>query len=329
MKINFELKGLKEIYNLTKKEISIVADKNINAINAISMNKDGVTVKVELIGEILEGGNLLLPPEIVKNIKAKNADVMLSDNELAVNNRKFKFNGTKSILSETPVGEKIATLTIKDYEKIINVEYALAKDNVRPIYKNVCVNNDDIVAIDGYRLAIRKNDIKFEGDNNKFLIPDTIIKLMKKIKPNNTIEIYKNKRLITIKIDNILLTDTVEEGDYLDYKSILPKDYKIETEINSKDLEILKGYDKNNKLLKMNINREKMILETSNEKFTIEDEIIVNSNGEILLGVNHNYLRDALNNYDGKVSIRFNSNVEPFYIEKNGYYDLILPMRIK
>lgn len=165
MKTNFELKGLKEIYNLTKENISIIADKNINAI---SMNKDGVIVKIELIGEVLEKGNLLLDSEIVKNIKVKNADVILSDEELIVNNRKFKFKEINSVLSETSIGEKIVTLTIKDYEKIINVKYALAKDNTRPILKNVCVNNDDIVALDGYRLAIRKNEVEYEADNNNF-----------------------------------------------------------------------------------------------------------------------------------------------------------------
>lgn len=326
MKTNFELKGLKEIYNLTKEEISIIADNNINAI---SKNKEGVIVKVELIGEILEKGNLLLEPEIVKNIKVKNADVVLTDEELKVNNRKFKFNKSESALSEIYIGEKIATLTTKDYEKIINVEYALAKDNARPIIKNVCVNNDDIVALDGYRMAIRKNEVEFEADNNNFLIPDTIIKLMKKIKPNNTIEIYRNKNLITMKIDNISLTATFEEGNYVNYKGLLPQDHKIETEINSKEvLEILKGYDKDSKVFKMDISKEKMILKNSNEKFTIEDEIEVISNDEILLAMNPNYLRDALNNYDDKVSIRFNSNVQPFYIEKNGYYDLLLPIRI-
>lgn len=178
-------------------------------------------------------------------------------------------------------------------------------------------------------MAIRKNEVKFESDNNSFLIPDTIIKLMKKIKPNNTIEIYKNKHLTTMKIDNISLTATVEEGNYINYKSLLPQEYKIETEINSKEiLEILKGYDKDSKVFKMDISKEKMILKISNEKFTIEDEIKVNSNDEILLAMNPNYLRDALNNYDDKVSIRFNSNVQPFYIEKNGCYDLLLPVRI-
>lgn len=102
MKTNFELKGLKEIYNLTKEDINIIADKNINAI---SMNKDAVIVRVELIGEVVEVGNLLLDPEIVKNIKVKNADVMLSDNELIVNNRRFKFKETNSVLSEISIGE--------------------------------------------------------------------------------------------------------------------------------------------------------------------------------------------------------------------------------
>mgnify|MGYP003258881214 CR=1 FL=1 len=153
---------------------------------------------------------------------------------------------------------------------------------------------------------------------------------MKKIKPTGAIEVYRNKNLITIKIDNISLTATVEEGNYISYKGLLPTDHKIETEINNKEiLEILKGYDKDSKFLKMDISKEKMILKISNERFAIEDEIEVNSNDEITLGMNPNYLKDALSNYDDKVMIRFNSNVQPFYIEKNGYYDLLLPVRME
>lgn len=331
MKINFELKGLKEIYNLTKEEISIIADNNLSAISM----KEGVIVKVELIGEILEKGSLLLKPEILKNIKVKNADVVINENTLKVKNRKFTFTEEEAKIKENNIGEKIATLTTKDYEKIISVEYAVAKEDIaRPIIKNVCVNNDDIVALDGHRLAIRKNDIEFEADNNNFLIPYTVIKLMKKIKPNNIIEVYKNKHFITMKIDNISLTAKVEQENYFNYKELLPQEYKIETKINSKELEILleilKGYDKDSKLLEMDISKEKMILKINNGKFIIEDEIKVNSNGEIFLGVNPNYLRDALlNNYDDEISIRFNSNTQPFYIEKNGYYDLVMPIRIK
>ena len=327
MKINIELKDLKEVYNLSKGDLNITADNN--GLRVISINKDVIIMK-DTKGSVIEKGSILIDGEIINNIKFKNEDVVINENTLKVKNRKFTFTEEEAKIKENNIGEKIAILSADDYKKILTLEYAISKDEVRPILQNVYVDHENFVALDGYRMGIRKHSITFTTDINEFFIPLKMFKLMKKIKVNekSNIEVYKNNLMVTIKIDNLYLSAISEEGRYIEYKSVIPCEHKIETVIDPiQVLEVLKSYDKNSKLVKLDIKNDSMIMSTSNEKFSLDDEIKVNSNDKILIGFNPIYLKDALSNYKEKITLNFNNDVSPVTIKAGDYFELLLPVK--
>ena len=327
MKVTCELKSIKELYNLTKNDISIKADNT--GFSAISPSKDNVLVAVDLAGEVMELGTQLLDKDIINNIKIKNADITITDEELEVGNRKFKYVKNDKITQPIHIGNKVAELTPDDYNKIINVEYAVSTSDARPILKNVYVNKEDIVALDGYRLAIRKNNVVFAEGNKDFLIPLSMIKFMKKIKPSKNIEVFKNWKFISLKIDNITLTSEYESGEYINYKMLLPSSHEIKVVIDVNEVvDILKGYNKDFKLLRLDIKSEEMIMKVSNKKFAIEDKLNATSNNNIEIGMNPKYFKEALINYNDKITINIKDQLSPFYVEQDGKYDLMLPVKI-
>lgn len=74
--------------------------------------------------------------------------------------------------------------TKKEFKEIMEVLKATAKDDVRPILQGLHFERNNIVALDGYRLMIRKNDNILDGVYN---IHRDYIKIM-----INTVKQYKN-----------------------------------------------------------------------------------------------------------------------------------------
>ena len=329
MNINTDLKNLKEVFNLTKENLNIIANKENFCI--LSKTKNDIIIKKNIAGVIEEAGSLLLDKEIINNIQFKDADLNITNTTLKVNNRKFTFAEKETDLVVNDIGEKIATLTLEDYNNIIDIEYAIAQDEARPVLNNVYVGNEDIVALDGYRLAIRKNKVEFTVGNESFYIHLDLLKLMKKIKPNekSIIEIYSNNIFSTLRIDDLYLTKEKENTTYINYKSLIPYDFSTVVQANKNDvLEVLKSYKKENRVLKLDIKKDKMLMQTSTEKFNLEDKIKVISNNDLLIAMNPNYLKEAINKYDDKIEIKFNNSVSPFVIEKENSFDMILPVRL-
>lgn len=329
MNINTDLKNLKEVFNLTKENLNIIANKESFCI--LSKTKNDIIIQKNIVGVIEEAGSLLIDKEIINNIQFKDADLNITNTTLKVNNRKFTFTEKETDLILNDIGEKIAILTLEDYNNIIDIEYAIAQDEARPVLQNVYVGNGDIVALDGYRLAIRKNKVEFIEGNDNFYIHLDILKLMKKIKPSekSIIEIYSNSIFNTLRIDDLYLTKEKENTTYIKYKSLIPYDFSTIIQVNKNDvLEVLKSYKKENRALKLDIKKDKMLMQTSTEKFNLEDEVKVNSNNDLLIAINPTYLKDAINKYDDKIEIKFNNSVSPFIIEKENSFDMILPVRL-
>lgn len=329
MNINTDLKNLKEVFNLTKENLNIIANKENFCI--LSKTKNDIIIKKNIAGVIEEVGSLLLDKEIINNIQFKDADLNLTNTTLKVNNRKFTFTEKETDLILNDIGEKIATLTLEDYNNIIDIEYAVAQDEARPVLNNVYVGNGDIVALDGYRLAIRKNKVEFIEGNEYFYIHLDLLKLMKKIKPNkkSIIEVYSNSIFSTLRIDDIYLTKEKENTTYIKYKSLIPCDFNTIVEVNKNDvMEVLKSYKKENRALKLDIKKDKMLMQTSTEKFNLEDEIKAISNNDLLIAMNPTYLKDVISRCDDKIEIKFNNNASPFVIEKENSFDMILPVRL-
>lgn len=259
------------------------------------------------------------------------------------------FNGQKSInmkpldITEYPKNINPGVMEIKYkyntkdlYNRIKKVEYATHKDELRPILQGIHFNSFDMVAIDGYRMAIsRDSDLNI---NNAFTISETnyksLLKLLDK-KNKKDLIISHNNNYICFEFDNMILTSQLLEGKYYNYNQIIPTSYntlvtvdKIQLQENIKFLGL---YSKDVKdLTKWNITKDNLeiTVNTTEGIYKTNNDITFEGN-ELLIGLNNSYILDVLKTIeDSRIEIKFKRNTAPVLIETDKEIHLILPVRI-
>ena len=248
------------------------------------------------------------------------------------------------------------TMTKKEFKKVMEVLKYASKEEYRPILKAVHFAGDEVVALDGYRIAIRKLNTKLDVNCNidaKDL--KEVIKLVTREVKNIKMEFNNHTFIVELLGDNDKLIDVeyyaYVEGNYINYKSIIDVDaFKFNTvasiEFNIlhpiKDLiSYLKKINKQNKCIKLDINNSLTIQQdTTNKKqnplngniesWSDKQYFNYNCNGSLIIGVNHIYFKNMLENYKGdkESKILFTGVSSPIFMSNESGYDIVLPMRI-
>ena len=243
------------------------------------------------------------------------------------------------------------TMTKKEFRKVMEVIKYASKEEYRPILKCVHFENDEVVALDGYRVAVRKlNTVLDVNCNIDAKNLKEVIKLVTKEVKNIKMEFDNHTVIIELLGENDKLIDIkyyayVEES-YIDYKSIIDVDtLKFNTvasiEFNIlhpiKDLiSYLKKIDKKERLVKLYINEFLTIGQKTVNNDNLEIEWINNRcfynecKGDLTIGVNHIYLRTMLENYknDKESKLLFTGSSSPIFMSNESGCDAVLPIRI-
>ncbi len=114
-------------------------------------------------------------------------------------------------------------------------------EGTRPILTGINVSIKDnclmFVAIDGYRLAIRRMHTNI-NTNLEFVISGKAITEVTKLISENTenIDITVAKRLISFNIDGYVFISRLLEGEFVNYEKIIPAEYKQRVNFNTHDI---------------------------------------------------------------------------------------------
>lgn len=322
-----EKNSIEKMLKVTKQDITVTTEgEKILLIARSSKDLENATfIIIEAKGEIIETGSTLISNEILTNIPKNCYEVRVEGDKIKADKRKISFTyNNAGALVDIERGEKTNTITYNDFEKILDTEYAIAKDETRPILKNIYINNNEAVALDGYRLALRN----LEGNYNESYIHEDIVKLYKKFKSADDVSIYRNGLLQTIEFDNIRLIKKIEEGKYISYKSLISENWNTSIKLESKKiLEVLNSYKKI-EYVRFDIEKNNLTVIASNESMSIEDEISIEKTGEnLLIAANIKYLIDSFKKYENP-TILFTNSVSPMYFKEDNKLDLVLPIRL-
>lgn len=222
--------------------------------------------------------------------------------------------------------------------------YAVSDNIAKPIYTGALFDIENkifkIVGIDGFRMAIREENIDSEI-KSKFVVPKkTLSEILKLISDNEKdVDIIVGQRHIIFNIENYSIISRLIEGNFLDYKSTLPKEEKthliIKTDIlaNSVDRIALLTDEKIQSPIRCSISENEIKLSCSSTRGKANDSISVNVAGDdVEIGFNNRYLLDALKNTEmDEVKIILNGSLSPMIIkpiEGNNFIFLVVPMRL-
>lgn len=232
----------------------------------------------------------------------------------------------------------------EDFKSLIsNVYYAVAQDDSRPILKGILIetneNNIRAVAVDGCRLSISNKKLALSTADFKIIVPGrNISEIVKMLDNDGNIKVYIHSNNIMVDMGNTIVINRLIDGQFINYRQIVPNDFSTVVTINKEQLEdaidrasVLSRIDKNN-LVKFDIKEKNLMLTSDSEIGNTKENITVGVKGNDLnISFNSKYFSDCLrviaNPY---VKMNFNSPIQPCVItpcEGDDFVFLILPVK--
>ena len=305
--------------------------------------------------EVQEEGEIVVDARLFGDIIRKLPDSFVeletdNENNIYINcvNSKFKIKGYPA--KEFPKLPDVEDGAICDIPQellknmIKQTVFAISQDQTKPILMGELLEIQDgnisLVAIDGYRLAVRTSNFENPIQNVKVIIPGkTLIDVNSLLTSEESIGLGFNEKNAVFMIKDTKIITRLLEGDFIDYKKLLPKEYNTKVKLNTRDLldsieraSLLAREDKNN-LIILDINNENMQINSASEYGNAEENIPVEKQGEdIKIGFNSKYVLDVLKVIDNQyITMNLIGKNNPCFIKEQdneNYIYMILPVRI-
>ncbi len=226
--------------------------------------------------------------------------------------------------------------------------FAVATSDSKPVHKGSMFDIKDgaanLVSVDGYRLALRREAILF-GGNMEFIVPGkTLSEVSKLIKDDKEepaqAELFLSRRHIIFRIDNYQVISRLLEGEFLDYKAAIPTGEVSEAIVNVRELiesverTSLLISDKLRSPLRVTFEENTIHINCTTSIGKAYDSCPCELKGNKLeMGFNNRYLLDALKAAGcEKVKLLLGGPLAPMRIvpiDDDRFLFLVLPVRLK
>ena len=228
--------------------------------------------------------------------------------------------------------------------------FAVSTEETRPIFTGCLFeikdNKLNIVAIDGFRLALRTINITTQTNDFKAVIPAKTLNEVNKILTDSfdqiTIGVSKNQAVF--EMENCKVVTRILDGEFLNYSTVIPTTWQTRVRVEKQNLQnsferisliSASAIEKEKKYpVKVSIDIGKMTILCTNQTGDAKEELFISTEGKNLeVGFNPKYFLDSLKAIDEEeIYIEFGTNVSPCLIksvDKNDYVYMILPIRLK
>jgi DNA polymerase-3 subunit beta len=316
-----------------------------------------IGIECRMEADVPEKGSLVVTSRMFGDIIRKMPDDIITLESTSAQAVKIESGSShftiKSLLAEDypkiPVVEQSLKTTLPQQmlrEMIQQTIFAVSTDETRPIL-NGCFfmsegNVVEMVAIDGFRLALRKNILEEEVGQLKFIIPGKVLHEVGRIlgTGKESVDIYPSNNNILFDTGNVKVVSRLIQGEYMNYSSIIPQ--TAETTITVSPEVLLDAIERASLIITTDDKRYPVRLSTSDEDTlvvsanteigTLREELTIAMNGNSIdIDFNPKYFIDALRVIDeDEISIVFNGTMGPCVLkplDSDEFAYLVLPLR--
>lgn len=306
-------------------------------------------IETIISAESFDKGKFIADSKLFTNVISKmpkeDINFSLADNTLTINSGKTNF--TLPIMSaeeypqlpdiESSTKITIDSITLKSM--ISQTIFAVSQNDIKPILTGelfeISNNVLNVVAIDGYRMAIRSESINANGIST--VVPSKCLNNVAGVLNSDNCDIYISNKYAKFIVGDYSVFTRLLEGEFHNYKSSLPKSHTTEVTANTKEL--IDSIERCQLLINDRIkNPVKVSFENGQASINLQTQLgkindtitaeIIGSNMEI--GFNVKYLLDALKAVESdKVTMYLDGAYKPMTIKGEGYTFLVLPVRLK
>ncbi len=360
------LKGINSVINGVASKTTmpilegILIQTNENELKLTSYDLE-IGIEYILEAKIEEQGNTVVNAvmfsEIIKRLPETDIKIAINDNNLleiecegslyklaTMNPDEFpelpKINIDNSIEIEQTALKNMIRKTI----------FAVSTEENRPIFTGCLFEVEDnklnVVAVDGYRLAIKNKNIDKISNSFSSVIPGKTLNEVNKIISDSfdTIKIGISRNQALFEMENCKIVTRLLDGEFLKYSNSIPQNWETRVKVNKNNIQncferILlissSSIEKEKKYpVKINIEVGKVTISCANQTGDAKEEIYVETEGkELEIGFNPRFFLDALKAIDDEeVYIEFGTNRSPCIIkpvEDGDYLYMILPIKMK
>ena len=223
-----------------------------NTLTLIGSDKD-ISIETKLAADIKQPGEIVIDSKIFGEIirKLPNDKVTietLDNNTVQITCLKSVFNIVYMDADQFPELPKInenqifsiPQSTLKNMIK--GTSFAITQDESRPILQGILFEVNDghlnLVALDGYRLAVRTELLDTSNTINAVIPGKTLIEVAKILEDSDeNVNITFTTNHILFSLENTKVISRLLEGEYIKYNSLLPQEYKLLVYIKRQDLQ--------------------------------------------------------------------------------------------
>lgn len=223
--------------------------------------------------------------------------------------------------------------------------FAISTDENNPIHTGILFELHDkilrLVAVDGFRLAIRTEPVT-DKENLSFVVPGkTLTEIYKLLHSENDqpLTITLGEKHLLFEINGYTFISRLLEGQFLDYKSVLSGNQTAEARVNARalsnsiDRASLLITDRLKSPVRCIFEPERIRIKCSSSIGKVYDEISAAFEGEPCeMGFNNRYLLDALKAADcDEIRIQVGGPLAPMKIlppDGDAFIFLVLPVRL-
>ena len=315
-------------------------------------------IRATVPSEIDEPGKLVLNSRLFGDIVRKLPDdvVIFSSEGMMVNIRcgmsEYNIAGIDpDDFPELPTVDQQNGIIINQStlrEMISQTIFAVSDNENRPIHTGALFEVDDMeltmVAVDGYRLALRRENFvsKSGAASFSFVVPGKALNEVERIcSGDGTVSVSQGSRHIMFMADGVVLVCRRLEGDFLAYRNAIPRNGPVKIEVENKALQAcvdrvsLIITEKLKAPMRCVFKNGLVFMSAKTAMGDAADQCVVNGDGGGLeIGFNNRYISEALKAAPAeKLRLELTSGVAPCVIvpaegEEKFIY-MVLPVRLK
>ncbi|MBI1974519.1 MAG: DNA polymerase III subunit beta [Candidatus Zambryskibacteria bacterium] len=325
-----------------------------NSLSIKATNLDlGISINLPI--KVIEPGNVVIPAQIISSFISS----LTKDRNISISTKgqilEVKTPTTKTNIKTLP-GEDFPVIPELDDDKIFllqardlvfglkSVIYAAAIGSMKPELSSILITHNEefliFTATDSFRLAEKKIRTKKAPNFKQILLPQKnaieVIRIFDR--GDEEISIAVEEHQIAMRSGNTYLTSRIVDGNFPDYKQIIPK--KIKTKAVALKQDLINSL-KTTMIFSDNFNQLTLSLFPKAKRFEIESK---NANvgestqsidavleGEDLsININHRYFTDCFQSIStDSVSLEFEGQARPVIVRGVGdtsFLYLVMPM---
>ncbi|MBI3961648.1 MAG: DNA polymerase III subunit beta [Deinococcus sp.] len=358
MKIRMQAKDFGEVLGLAGRAIQSRSPQPIlsyaylraqQELEVYGTNGD-LGIVARAAAEVAEPGEILLPAQLLTQVVAKlpGDEVVLEasgSSKAAVSSGHMRVELQAADASEYPrpaavEGQAVALDGAVLAAALRRVIYAAASEEFRAVFRGIQLELQEqglrLVASDGFRLAYQ--DLVLPGGPaGKYLVPARAASEFLRVLGPGQATLHLTERRIALVTDRAVVTSSLMEGDFPDYKRVIPDKKECALEADAQELReavsrVAILADRNSNRVDLLLHKKKLRVESRSDYGQGRDELEVSHEGpDMETAFNARFLTEALAVIDGTVRIEFSGQISPAIFRDRGdqnYLALIVPLRM-